>query len=124
MGGYLFILFLFNIPITQQVVTRFSENILEDKIGSEVSIGTIHLGLFNRIILKDITLKDQEGIDLLKCGLATCKIEWAPLLKGEVSLRTISLLDGNICLYKKEKHLPHNFQFLIDAFKSKEEKKE
>lgn len=124
MGGYLFILFLFNIPITQQVVTRFSENILEDKIGSEVSIGTIHLGLFNRIILKDITLKDQEGIDLLKCGLATCKIEWAPLLKGEVSLRTISLLDGNICLYKKEKHLPHNFQFLIDAFKSKEEKKD
>ena len=123
MGGYLFILFLFNIPVTQQAVTRFSESIIENKIGSEVSIGTIQLGLFNRIILKDITIKDQEGKDLLQCGLATCKIEWAPLIKGEVSLRTISLLDGNICLYKKEEHLPHNFQFLIDAFKSKKEEK-
>lgn len=61
---------------------------------------------------------DHKGEELFRGELVTCKIEWSPLLKGQISLRTISILDSHIQLYKEKENLPYNFQFIIDAFKS------
>lgn len=49
----------------------------------------------------------------------TAKIELRSLFRKQLSLRTISVLDANINLYKSEKDSPANFQFIIDAFSSK-----
>ena len=97
---------------------------MSEKLHTTVTIGNINIGLFNRVIIKDLNIKDQSQQLLLGCDLATTKFEIKPLLWGEISLRTVSLLDANIQLYKKAANSPTNFQFIIDALKSKEEKKE
>ncbi|WP_198007167.1 translocation/assembly module TamB domain-containing protein [Alloprevotella rava] len=121
---YLLILFVINFSLTQRIIANGIQEALSEKLHTTVTIGGINIGLFNRVIIKDLKIKDQSQHPLLGCKLVTAKIEIKPLLWGEISLRTISLLDANIQLYKKTANSPTNFQFIIDALKSKEEKKE
>lgn len=114
---------MLNFSPSQRFIANEVEVALSDRFHTSVKIDGIDIGLFNRIIIHGLDIKDQSNKPLLSCNLATVKIELKPLLWGEVSLRTISLLDGNINLYKAKKDSPTNFQFILDALKSKEEKK-
>lgn len=106
------------------MLASLAERALSEKLGCDVRIGDVEVGLFNRVSLRDVSLNDRERRRLLDARLMSCKIELLPLLRGEVSLRTVSLLDGNINAYKKTKDGPTNFQFVIDAFKSKQPRAE
>lgn len=59
---------------------------------------------------------------MLKAKLMTAKVELRSLFKEQLSLRTISILDADIKLYKAKPNAPTNFQFIIDAFASKKKK--
>lgn len=111
-------LFVLKFPTTQRLITSFAEKTLSQKLKTKVSIGAVEVGLFNRVVLKEVTVEDQSGKEMLHSRLATCKVALAPLLKGHVSLRSVSMLDGSVRLYKARRDAPLNFQFLLDAFKS------
>ena len=81
-------------------------------------MGQVEVGLFNRVLLSDVSLKDPTGRELLAARSLSCKIELLPLLRKEVSLRSVSLLDADVRLYRARPGAPANFQFLIDAFSS------
>lgn len=110
---------IINFGPTNRALTETTTEIISNKIGSKVQIGKLEIGLFNRLILKDITINDRTNQTLLKAKLMTAKIEMRSLFRKQLSLRTISVLDANINLYKSEKDSPANFQFIIDAFSSK-----
>ena len=110
---------IINFGPTNRALTETTTEIISNKIGSKVQIGKLEIGLFNRLILKDITINDRTNQTLLKAKLMTAKIELRSLFRKQLSLRTISVLDANINLYKSEKDSPANFQFIIDAFSSK-----
>lgn len=110
---------IINFGPTNRALTETTTEIISNKIGSKVQIGKLEIGLFNRLILKDITINDRTNQTLLKAKLMTAKIELRSLFRKQLSLRTISVLDANINLYKTEKDSPANFQFIIDAFSSK-----
>lgn len=122
-GAYLLLLFFLNNSFTQQHLTQYIAETISHKIGTFVSIQEIQIGLFNRVILNDVIIKDKKGNYLLKAQRATAKIELRSLIKEQLSLRTISLLDSDIHIYKESKDGPTNLQFIIDAF-SKPDKKE
>lgn len=75
--------------------------------------------MFNRVILHDVTFYDQQNQKLLYGDIISAKIEYLPLLKKEISLRSVSLLDGNIKIYKQKKDSATNIQFVLDALASK-----
>lgn len=113
------LLSVINFGPTNRAITNATTNILSNKIGSKVSIGEVEIGLFNRVILKDVKVYDKHKETLLKADLMTAKIELRSLFRKPLSLRTISLLDADINLYKQSITAPANFQFIIDAFASK-----
>ena len=119
--AYLLLLLVINFTPTQRWLTHTVEKVLENKLNTEVSIGQVEIGLFNRVTLKDVSLLDQSGEEFLKAGLLSAKIEFAPLARGEVNLRTVSFLDGDVSLYTENEGKPINIQFIIDAFKSKDD---
>ncbi len=125
MGGYLLLLFVLNIPASQRWLTQQIASALSGQLDAQVHIGEAEFGLFNRIALSDVQLFDQNQRKMLDGELLSVKIEFMPLLRGQVSLRSVSLLDGKIVLYKERADAPTNFQFLIDAFspKKKQEKR-
>ena len=36
-------------------------DLLSEKFGTEVKVGRINIGLFNRVIVDDVRMKDQSG---------------------------------------------------------------
>lgn len=122
LGGYLFLLALSHYPPLQQRMTSLVASSLADKLNTEVSIGRVDIGLFNRVILNDVLIKDQANKDLLDAKIVSAKIQLAPLLEGKVALRTVSLIEAKVRLYQESPEKPANYQFIIDAFQSKEKK--
>ncbi len=120
-GGYLILLVVANFTPCQRWLADIVENALEDKLQTEVSIDRLELGLFNRVLLHDVRIKDRQKADLLKADMISAKIEYLPLLEGRVALRSVSLLDAEIGLYKDKPDSAPNYQFVLDAFKSKKE---
>ncbi len=123
-GAYLLLLIASNVPMCQRNIARLAELSLSKILGTEVLVEKVEIGLFNRLIINDIIVKDKSHKVLLDCNRATCKIEWLPLLKGDIVLRTISLLDTKVTLYKTTKNDAMNFQFLVDLIQRKDKKKQ
>ena len=93
------------------------------KIGSEVKIGSIRLGFFNRIIIDDISISDQQGRQMINAGRVAAKIEILPITKGKVVVSSAQLFGLNADLYQRDAQTNPNFQFLLDSLSSKKEAK-
>lgn len=117
------LLAVLNFGPTERALTRAVSDILSEKLGSEAKIGKVEVGLFNRVLLHDVCLKDLQGRNLLTARLMTAKIELRSLLPGRrVALRSVSALDASIRLIKPSPDGDTNFQFIIDAFSNKKKK--
>ena len=117
-GGYLLLLLLLNFAPFQRSLAGWTERLLAEKLKTEVCVGSVEVGLFNRVTLHDVAIRDQWGSSLLEAGLLSVKIEFLPLLDGQLTLRSVSLLDAKVNLYKPRRDGPTNFQFVADAFRS------
>ena len=122
-GAYILLLGVVNFSPTEQWITRTITEALSEKLGTKVSISNIEIGLFNRLIIKDLEIKDLKGEQMLSSHVASAKIELRSLFKEQLSLRTVSLLDCNINLYKEKADSAANYQFIIDALSSKDKTK-
>lgn len=107
---------------TQRWLTQTAEDLLEQTLRTEVKIGALEVGLFNRVLLRDVCIYDQERKPLLQAERLTAKVALRSLVQEQLSLRTISILDTQINLYKPNATSPTNFQFIVDALSSKEKK--
>lgn len=95
-------------------------NELSSLLKTRVSIGRIDMGFLNRIIIDDLLLHDQSGQELLKTTRLSAKFEILPLLQGKISIGTLQFFGFNANLEKQTPKSPSNFQFVLDAFASKD----
>ncbi len=86
--------------------------------GWEASIGRVRLGLWNRVIIDDFLLKDQQDSTLLHASRLAAKIDLLPLMQGRISIANVQLFGTEIHTYQNNPGEKPNFQFLIDTFKS------
>ena len=115
---------LLNSPRVQQRMSVVLATELENKIGTRVGLGGIHWLFPNDIIIDSLSIDDQEGELMLSVKRVAAKIEWMPLIKNkQVAIRNIRLFEPSIVLYKESEESDMNYQFLIDAFAQKKEKK-
>ena len=122
LGAYLLILLLLNFSPANRWLTQIIETALEKKLATELNIGQVEVSLFDRVILHDVLLKDQQGRDMLTAEMISVKIDISSLLEEKIEFRTISILDSNIKLFKESKTSKPNFQFIVDAFAKKDKK--
>jgi hypothetical protein len=123
LGVYLLILLLLNFSPANRWLTQTIEAALEKKLATELNIGQVEVSLFDRVILHDVLLKDQQGREMLTAEMISVKIDISSLVEEKIEFRTISILDSDIKLYKENKTSKPNYQFIVDAF-SKKDKKE
>ena len=93
---------------------------LSSVLGSRLTIGRINIGLLNRIIIDDLMLNDQSGKELLKVGRLSAKFEILPIFNGRISIGNVQLFSFNANLEKPTPQATSNFQFVLDAFASKD----
>ena len=114
---------LLNTPFVQQSISQRISAYATKALGSRFSIQHVEIGLFNRIILEDIALEDLHGENLLNVARVSVKIELLPLFQKKISISNAQFFGFNIHLSKADQMSKPNFQFIIDAFSSDNEKK-
>ena len=120
LGLYIGIILLLNIPYVQHRMSVLVAKELSTVLGSELTVGRINIGLLNRIIIDDLVLNDQSGKELLKIGRLSAKFEILPLFSGKISIGNVQLFSFNANLERPTPQASTNFQFVLDAFASKD----
>ena len=108
------------IPQTQNYIGRKVAGAIADKLGTEVSIGRVDLGFFNRIIIDDVKILDQQQKEMMRVGRLSVRMELLPLLDGKISISSAQLFGAHFLLYKQDAQSQPNFQFALDSLASKD----
>lgn len=104
--------------IREKIVTE-----LRVKLNTEVSIRDLHFQPFTTLELIGVYLEDQNREKILTADQIYANISFVDLLRQRLTINTLKINDFELHLNKKTKDSPLNIQFLIDAFKSDDEKK-
>ena len=93
---------------------------LQNKLKTRVDVGRVYIDFPKNIVLENIYLEDQTKDTLFSGGKVKADISLLKLIKGNVEINDVWL--DNITA-KVKRNLPDtvfNFQFIIDAFVSKD----
>lgn len=109
-----------HIPAIQSSLGATVAQILADKLGTVVSVGHVDLGLFNRIVIDDVLIYDQQHKEMLNAKRITAKIDVLPLLDNKISISSAQIFGAKIVTYRSTAEDAPNFQFVIDSLASKD----
>lgn len=96
---------------------------LSEKLNTEVSIGKVNLSIFNRIILDNINIKDQQEKELVTAPRISVSLNIFELMKGKISISSAQIFGMKANLYKETETSKTNFQFILDSLSSKDNAK-
>lgn len=119
-GLYLFIVIMGNIPMVQLLVGSKLASAMATKFATEVHIGKVNIGFFNRIIIDDVSILDQNGKHLLRSSRMSAKINFLEIMRGNIIITSAQLFGLDANLYKENATEKNNFQFIIDSLQSKD----
>ncbi len=118
------LLIVIQTPPAQNFIVKKATAYLEKKIGTKVEIGRLYIGFPKNIVIENIYLEDRKKDTLLYGGSLKVDISMLKLLHNEIEVNNIKL---NQLTAKVSRVLPDtafNFQYIVDAFASKEKKPE
>ncbi len=113
---------LMHIPIVQRYTASCVAKVLEEKFGAKTSIGSINLGLLNRLIVDDFTMHDKSGRIMLRAARLSVSINPLELASGNIEISSAQIFGLKAKTYKTNAQAKANFQFVIDSLSSKEKK--
>lgn len=115
---YFILMTLIYLPPFQQWMGSKASRAIGDALGTSVSVGSIQLGLPNRIIIDNVTILDQQQKKMLRIGRLSTKLQWLPLVEGRIVISSAQLFGAHINIYKTDSLQPSNMQFVLDALSS------
>ena len=121
-GLYILLLVIIHLPAVQRYLGQKVADAIGDELNTEVRVGRVDLGFFNRLIIDDVVIKDQRQTDMLRANRLTVKIQLLPLLDGNIRISSAQLFGVQARLYKESTQSTPNYQFVIDALSSKEQR--
>ena len=109
-------------PPVQQRLCKAGEKALSEYLNTTVRIGSVSIVPFSQLELNDVLVNDQQGDSLLTIGKLGAGISLKELIVDSrivVTHGEIIGLDGHVT--RPDKDSPTNMQFIIDAFKPKDD---
>ena len=111
---------LVRVPSFQSFLGEKISGALSETLGTEVYVGRVNIGFFNRLILDDVLIKDQDKKEMLKASRMAVNIDLRQLTKDKVRISALQLFGVEANIYKKTADSPLNCQFAIDSLSSKD----
>lgn len=119
-GSIIFLLvataLLIQVPSVQTWLTGKAVSFLEEKIGTEVSLGGISISFPKSVVLEDIYLEDQNGDTLLYAGKLAVDTDLFALTRNEIHLNEILLENAAAFVSRAETDSSFNYTYILDAF--------
>ena len=120
LGLYFGLLFFTTAPVCQRWLAGKASDVLSEELGTRVGIGNARIGLFNRVVLDDVLVLDQQSDTLLAATRLSVKINVWQLMQGRVRIGSVQLFGYDIRLHRPTWESPYNFQFIVDRFASQD----
>ena len=117
---YLLLIVLMHLPSVQTFLGKEVAEALADKFGTKVEVGKVNLGFFNRIIIDDMMMYDQQGDSLIYASRLSAKIDYMVATQGKISVSSAQIFGLRANLYRQIAKSPANFQFVLDSLASKD----
>lgn len=117
---YLLLIVLMHLPSVQTFLGKEVAEALADKFGTKVEVGKVNLGFFNRIIIDDVMMYDQQGDSLIYASRLSAKIDYMAATQGKISVSSAQIFGLRANLYRQTAKSPANFQFILDSLASKD----
>ena len=111
---------LLQIPYFQKKISHKVASYLTDRLQTEVRVGQIEMGFFNKLVIKDIYLEDKSGEVLFQAKRVAAGFEFLPILRKKWRFDSIQLFTFQLNLSKETDDSPLNIQYIIDAFAKKD----
>ena len=111
---------LLHLPPVQTFLGSTIADALSKKFGTEVNVGKVNLGFFNRIIIDNVRMLDQKGDSMIYATRLSAKVDILPLKDGKISISSAQLFGLNANVYKQDAKSPLNIQFMLDSLASKD----
>jgi len=119
------VILLIRIPFIQAFIGSTVADALAVKLGTQVEIGRVNLGLLNRIIVDDLTIYDQKKQEMISSSRVAAKIDYYELLKkGRIYISSAQIFGFKGHFYKQDERTEANYQFALDSLTSKDTIKE
>ena len=109
-----------SIPYVQNKAKDFALSKVQPIVNTEVTLGNINIQLLNSVKLRNLYVEDQKQDTLLFAGKLDVKFNPLGLLNNKLQFYTINLENFTANIYKENPDTTFNFQFIIDAFASKD----
>ena len=110
-------------PLVQNRIKNIVITELQKKLNTNLGIESLSIQPFNVIQLNGVFLNDQNDSTILKAQKIYADFEILPLLDNQLVISAAKLSDFEVVLSKDSANAPLNIQFVIDAFKSKDDTK-
>lgn len=117
---YVILIVLLHLPPVQTFLGSTIATALAQKFGTEVSVGKINLGFFNRIIIDDVKMLDQKGDSMIYASRLSAKVDLLPLKDGKISVSSAQLFGLRANIYRQNAKSDMNIQFMLDSLASKD----
>ena len=117
---YLLLIVLMHLPSVQTFLGKEVAEALADKFGTKVEVGKVNLGFFNRIVIDDVMMYDQQGDSLIYASRLSAKIDYMAATQGKISVSSAQIFGLRANLYRQTAKSPANFQFVLDSLASKD----
>lgn len=114
------VVFALNTDMMQNKLLQEAVVLLKEKLQTEVSIEKIHVNFFSQdVSLLGVEVEDQQHRKMLKLNELSVDLEIWRLLENVVSVNDVKIKGVEARLYKSSPDSVANYQFVLDAFKSK-----
>jgi hypothetical protein len=104
----------------QKKIVSVALDELKRLTGTEISVGRLYFSPFNKLKAENVYIEDLRGDTLLYAGDLSAGFDLFRLIDNRLLIKNIAINDFDIRLEKDSASADFNFQFLIDAFASKD----
>ena len=97
-----------------------ASDVISDQIKSRVEVGRLRMGNFNRVILDDVFLYDQQDSLMLQAPRLAAKLEILPIFDHKIHINNAQIIGAQVSLYQQKINEDFNFKYLLNAFAGKD----
>jgi hypothetical protein len=108
-----------NIPLVQRRLSHLVAHELSQALGAPVTIGSLNIGMMNRIVADNLLLRDRQGKEMVRVTRLSAKFDLWSLVRGKVSISSVQLFGFNFQLERATPTDAPNYQFVIDALSAR-----
>lgn len=120
LGIVILLLVLIQTPPVQNFLRGKAVTWLQKKLQTRVEVGKLYIGFPKKIVLEGIYLEDRQKDTLFYGGRMKFDVNLWKLLDNELVVQEINLEEITASVKRTLPDTTFNFQFIIDAFASKE----